>query len=118
MRGSLGKRVIWPALRRLMSTLGRFLPHRSIERTRQQLMEAGNPGGLTALDFYGLRVLVGLFMAGDCSSCWGRAAPCRRAFSWPSSLASSATSCRLSGWVAGPRTQRQILRALPNALDI
>jgi tight adherence protein C len=67
------RRVIWPALRNLLRFLGRLLPSRSAERTRQQLQQAGNPGGLTVLDFYGVRMLALLLACGVGFLLWTRA---------------------------------------------
>lgn len=57
-------RAVWPALRGILRLLGRLLPTRNMERTRQQLEHAGNPGGLSVLDFYGIRVLLFIAMIG------------------------------------------------------
>ncbi|MEA3407625.1 MAG: type II secretion system F family protein [Chloroflexota bacterium] len=50
-------RVLFPALRRVLGLLGRFMPLRAVATTRQRLIQAGGPGGLSALDFMGLRLL-------------------------------------------------------------
>lgn len=52
------RRVVWPALRAVLRAAGRLLPNRNLEHTRQQLIQAGNPYGLSALDFYGIRMLL------------------------------------------------------------
>ena len=58
------RRVILPALRGVLRAAGRLLPNRNLERTRQQLQHAGNPYGLSPLDFYGARVLLLLVVVG------------------------------------------------------
>lgn len=63
-RRSFAVRAVWPALRGVLRFLGRLLPARNMERTREQLEHAGNPGGLSVLDFYGIRVLLMLVMLG------------------------------------------------------
>jgi tight adherence protein C len=51
-------RAIAPAARGVLRSLGRLLPQQNAERTRAQLEQAGNPYGLTVLDYYGVRLLV------------------------------------------------------------
>jgi len=63
-RRSFVTRAVWPAARGVLRFLGRLLPARNMERTRQQLEHAGNPGGISVLDFYGIRVLLLLAMVG------------------------------------------------------
>jgi tight adherence protein C len=55
-------RTISPLFRRVLRLIGGLWPSRSAERTRQSLEQAGNPGRLTVLDFFGLRVLAMLLM--------------------------------------------------------
>ena len=57
MGRSFAARVLWPLLRRLLRLLGALVPSRSVESTRLLLLQAGEPGGLTPLDFWGLRLL-------------------------------------------------------------
>lgn len=61
---SFARRALWPALRTALRAAGRLLPNRGLERTRQQLIQAGNPYGLSPLDFYGIRVLLLVGMVG------------------------------------------------------
>jgi tight adherence protein C len=60
MSRPFAQRVLAPLLRRLLHALGRLAPHRSAEATRQLLLQAGEPGALTPLDFFGLRLLLTL----------------------------------------------------------
>src|SRR5512139_1913226 len=64
MQRSFGGRVIAPALRRLLRALGRLEPQRSLAEVQGTLMRAGAPGGLTALDFVGLRLLAAAVLGG------------------------------------------------------
>jgi tight adherence protein C len=57
------KRTVWPGLRTVFRFLGRLLPHRNLEATRQKLQQAGIQG-MSALDFYGMRLLAVLLVAG------------------------------------------------------
>ena len=64
--GSLISRVVVPMFRSLGDFLGRFTPARSMESVQHQLTVAGNPLGLGAREFYGLRLaftLIGLLLA-------------------------------------------------------
>jgi len=55
------QRVLEPLARRLLRLLGRLSPQRNIENLRRELLVAGSPLDLTALDFLGLRLLGLLF---------------------------------------------------------
>ena len=59
MSRSFASRVLWPGLRSLLGLLGRLLPGRASAETERLLLHAGRPGELTALDFWGLRLLLG-----------------------------------------------------------
>jgi tight adherence protein C len=58
MRRPFANRVLAPIFRRLLNFLGRLAPKRNVEMTQQMLVAAGEPGHLTALDFFGVRLLV------------------------------------------------------------
>jgi tight adherence protein C len=62
-RPLMGRAVV-PVFRRTLRILGGLMPHRYLERTAQLLVRAGNPGGLTALDFLGIRLLTAILLAG------------------------------------------------------
>lgn len=64
VEGSIVSRVFLPLVRRLLRALGRMMPHRRVEETRRMLIHAGHPAGLTAIDFYGLRLLLMLLLGG------------------------------------------------------
>lgn len=58
MRRPFVNRIVAPFLRRLLRFLGMLAPKRNVEMTEQMLVAAGEPGRLTALDFFGLRLLI------------------------------------------------------------
>jgi tight adherence protein C len=64
LRQPFFRRAIWPPVRGVLHMLARLLPNRNLEATRRKLQQAGNPGGISALDFYGLRVLTILALGG------------------------------------------------------
>ena len=55
-------RAIKPMVRRLLGLAGRLAPQRNIEQLERKLASAGKPYGLSALDFLGGRVMVGLVL--------------------------------------------------------
>ena len=115
----LAARTIAPALRGLLNFLGRLLPGRNAEQTRQMLEQAGRPFGLGVIDFYGVRVLLALLLGG---------AFFLLTFNNPNKLiplggilAGAALGLLLpSFWVGGRARGRRnaILRAFPDALDM
>jgi tight adherence protein C len=52
------QRVIQPLIRQMLQRVGGLLPGKNLSKLRQQLLNAGSPLGLGALDFVGLRILV------------------------------------------------------------
>ena len=119
MRGSIAARVLLPVLRSIFRTFGRLAPKATMEATRQMLIHAGNPGGLTVLDFYGLRLLTGLFMGAGWFVLAIRRAP------FASALFSAPIIAGIGFffpvvWLRGriERRKHDITRALPNALDM
>lgn len=57
-------RVVRPFLRSVSSIAARVLPQHSLEQTRQELLQAGSPGRLAAIDFLGLRLIVAAMVGG------------------------------------------------------
>jgi len=53
-------RVVRPLLRRVSSVAGRLLPQRNLEQARRDLLLAGSPWRLAAIDFLGLRLIAAL----------------------------------------------------------
>lgn len=64
MRKPFVARVFGPLLRGVLRLLGSLAPKRNVEATELLLRQAGQPGGLSALDFFGLRLLCVLIAAG------------------------------------------------------
>jgi tight adherence protein C len=119
MRGSIVARILLPAVRRVFGTLGRLAPKAAMEATQKMLIHAGSPGGLTVLDFYGLRLLVSIFMGAGWFAVASRHAPFANAmFSAPiiAGIGFFFPVVWLRGRVA--RRKHDITRALPNALDM
>ncbi len=56
------QRVIGPVLRWLFRNVTAFTPARSVRRVQRLLVEAGDPGGLTAPDIFGLQILVAVLL--------------------------------------------------------
>jgi len=119
MRRSFAARVLLPLLWRMLRILGRLAPKRNMEMTRQMLVQAGHPGGLTALDFLGLRLLFVVLVGGGYFLLLGKTVP----------LATALRNALLVGglgyyvplfWLRRRirRRQREITCALPDALDM
>lgn len=56
------QRVILPATRGLLTTLGKYGPRQSMDRLKLNLQLAGNPGNITPAMFIGLRVALTLML--------------------------------------------------------
>ena len=119
MRRPFAARALVPLLRRLLRILGRLAPKRNVEATRQMLLQAGEPGGLTVLDFWGLRLLFVALMGGGYFLLLGRTVP----------FATALRNTLVAGglgffapffWLRSrvKRRQHEIARALPDALDM
>ncbi len=119
MSVSFAQRVLWPILRSLLSFVGRLLPGRATADTDHMLLVAGRPGGLTALDFWGLRLLLaaGLFGLMVALS-WRDQATTTALFR--GALAAGLGFLFPVIWLRSRVSSRKndILRALPNALDM
>jgi tight adherence protein C len=119
MRRSILQRSLLPLLWRILGTLGRLAPRRSVQRTQQMLVQAGEPGGLSAFDFYGLRMLSTVILAGSYFVFLGRDLALSEALRNTFLLA-------LAGyflpylWLRRRMNQRkhEIQRALPDSLDM
>jgi tight adherence protein C len=57
MRRPFVGRAVVPAIRRVLSALASIVPLANVENTRRLLIQAGEPLGMSALDFLGMRVL-------------------------------------------------------------
>lgn len=112
-------RVLAPLLRRILHALGRLAPMGNIEATEQMLIQAGRPYGLTGLDFLGLRVLTVILFAAGYYFLLGRSLPPSRALL--NMLIAVALGYLLPRMWLRRRVrlrQHEIVRALPDALDM
>ncbi|MCC7352517.1 MAG: type II secretion system F family protein [Anaerolineae bacterium] len=119
MRKPFAGRVVLPLFRRFLRLLGSLAPKRNAEATQKMLLQAGNPGGLTMLDFFGLRLLSVLLLGGGYYFLFGENVP----------VATAARNTLIMGgigffvplyWLRNRVNQRkyEIRRALPDALDM
>jgi tight adherence protein C len=121
MEGTIFGRVLWPLVKRLLDILGKLAPGSNAERTRVALLQAGDPGHLSPLDFFGLRVLVALGLG------LGLGYLIFASNRYPSTQAAAfAAVLALVGYFLPSfwlhrrisSRQHQIKRALPDALDM
>lgn len=113
------QRVIRPGVRAGSRALSRFAPKRNVDTVKRKLEEAGHPGGLGAVEFGGLRLLLALGPGG--------------ALFFLLSLSGSGSSAVLFGGVVGifgymmpgiwldrkiKARKKEIMLALPDAIDL
>lgn len=116
---SFGVRVLRPLLQGVLRGLGRLLPIRSLESTREKLEQAGRPWGLTALDFMGLRVLTIVLVIGAYLLLAARRFPLSMALR--NGLIVALVGVLLPSYWLQRRVNRrkhEIVRALPDCLDM
>lgn len=113
------QRVLSPSLHRLLRVLGALAPKRNLAKVQQLLVYAGEPGGLSVLDFMGLRLLLALAVGAACFAVYAK--------NQSGLLMVGATfGAAFIGyllpyyWLRGRANQRQheIQKALPDALDM
>ncbi len=119
MRQSFAGRVLMPVFRRLLRALGALAPTRKLEATRQMLLQAGDPAGLTALDLLGLRLLLVISLGGGYFLTLGRALPFTVALR-NTLIAGGLGFFAPLYWLRSRvrRRKHRITRALPDALDM
>jgi tight adherence protein C len=119
MAAPFGSRAILPVLRGVLRALGRLMPKRNIEATELMLIRAGNPGRLSAIDFYGVRVLAALVAGAIFFLLVGRSQPLVRGAAITLVVALVGYLLPLL-WLRRRARGRQhdIQRALPDALDM
>lgn len=113
------QRVLGPGLRRLLRAFGALLPKRNVERIRKLLIYAGEPGGFSVLDFMGLRLITALTAGAGCFWFYARHQPA-------STLLIATAAAGFVGYMLpwywlrrrAKRRQKEIQRALPDALDM
>ncbi len=114
------QRVLQPMLKQMLGRIGRLSPKGNLEKLRRQLLVAGSPLGLGALDFIGLRLVVAVLGTAGVSMALTR---------WSGSLMQSllfgiggAVLCSElpTFWLRGRMRARQkaVTLALPDALDM
>jgi len=113
------ERVLVPAAKSILATLGKYGPKQSAERLRLNLQMAGNPGGITPLMFVGLRVVLALVLGVIISVLTSRT------MELPQALLYSAVGFALGYmlpvmWLGRRIAARKkaITKALPDALDL
>lgn len=112
-------RVAGPGFRGLLRLLGRLTPQRNVEVTQCDLLQAGHPFGLTALDFFGLRILSIVVLAGGYFFLLGRGQP--GALVLRNTGIAAAIGLMLPRFWLKSRIRRrkhEVARALPDALDM
>ncbi|RIK34287.1 MAG: type II secretion system protein [Chloroflexi bacterium] len=112
-------RVLLPLLRRLVRGLGGLMPKRSFEKTAHLLVLAGEPGGMSVLDFMGVRLLLAVALGGGYFLLLDDALPFFAALR--NTVIISAVGLLLPQMWLRRRArsrQKEILRALPDALDM
>ena len=113
------RRVVGPSVRRVLRIFGGLLPKRNMERVRKVLIYAGEPGGLSVLDFTGLQLITALVL-GVCVF-WFYARHQSTSILLVTTFVAAVIGYRLPMvWLSRRARQRQheIQRALPDALDM
>jgi tight adherence protein C len=114
------KRALGPFLRRLLQVAGGIMPSRNLVKLDHLLTQAGRPGGISPLDFMGLRLLT---TVGAAALGWWLA---QRADGSALVLLRNIGGGLLVGFIAptmwlrskAKRRQAELERALPDALDM
>lgn len=114
------RRAVWPVLQKALRLLGSLAPTRNVEATRALIASAGGLGGMSPLDFIGLRLL---FLAAIAVGAFLLFSPTGIGV-WP--LIRNVGLAALVGyflpvlWLHSRVSSRKhvILKALPDALDM
>ncbi len=119
MREPVMRRVILPTVRRILRAAGGLAPQRSLASAQKLLMQAGDPGGLSALDFLGLRVLF-LALVGGLAFLLSAGSQPLTITLRNTALAAIVGFILPNYWLLSKVRQRRaaIVRALPDALDM
>lgn len=121
LRQPLRERVLKPMIHWLLAWMGKITLASNMEEIARRLIVAGHPGGLSPIDFVGLKVLSSLFVGLLAAFYFFR-----RGDLPPMPAALFSVAVGLAGqllpgmWLNGriKRRQTAILRALPDALDM
>lgn len=113
------QRVIAPAARALLVTLGKYGPKQSAERLRVNLQQAGNPGNINPSMFVGLRVALALVLGVIITLVTFRSMPLAQAMMY-SAIGFILGYMLPVMWLGRQITARKkaITKALPDALDL
>ncbi|MBN1259759.1 MAG: type II secretion system F family protein [Anaerolineae bacterium] len=119
MRRSIIGRVFVPMAKRILQIFGKLGPKRNIEALGRLLAAAGRPGGLDALDFIGLQMLIALALAGAVLL-WTTRTEGLLDGLWKAAIAALLGFVIPYLWLRSrvDRRRQEILRALPDALDM
>jgi len=113
------ERVLLPALRALLATMGRYGLRQSAERLRVNLQLAGNPGNITPAMFMGLRLLLSLILGALLIGLTSQLLPMTQAILYTAIgfiLGYLLPGLWLRRQISGRK--RAIRRAMPDALDL
>ncbi|HOG48738.1 MAG TPA: type II secretion system F family protein [Anaerolineae bacterium] len=120
LQASFVQRILQPILRQFLGRIGRLSPKGNLDKLRQQLVIAGSPLGLGALDFVGLRVLVAVLgTAGVLLALASRSGPMLQSALF--AVGGAMLCSELPNyWLRGrmKKRQKEVLLALPDALDM
>ena len=119
MSQPFGTRVLAPMMRRLLRVLGGIAPKRNVEATETMLVQAGRPGNLSVLDFMGLRLLCLVLLGALYMRFAGATLPFATGLRNSVLVGSLGYFLPLLWLRRRVRSrQREITRALPDALDM
>ena len=119
LKTSLASRTVVPVFHRLTGFIGGLLPQKNVDKLNTMLMQAGSPGGLSALDFVGLRFILAAGLGAGYFFAMGRNddlfVAVRNTF-----IAVFIGFMLPKLWLSQRIKQRrlEIMRALPDALDM
>jgi len=119
LKTSLASRTVLPVFHRLTGFIGGLLPQKNVDKLNIMLMQAGTPGGLSALDFVGLRFILAAGLGAGYFFAMGRNddlfVAVRNTF-----IAVFVGFMMPKLWLSQRIKQRrlEITRALPDALDM
>ncbi len=119
LREPFAQRVIVPFLRKSLRSAGGVAPKGNLAATQKLLMQAGEPGGLSAIDYLGMRVLGFVLLGGLVFAASLGGQPLMIALR-NAALAAVIGFLLPNYWLTSKVRQRRTLitRALPDALDM
>lgn len=121
MRDSFYQRAVKPVIRALLNGVGRLAPQRNIEELQRKLETAGFPANLGVVDFLGLKILCGVFLGIISAVLVYISRPDAPLMIAGFGLVIGGLGSLLPNYWLSTRIrkrQKEILRALPDALDM